>query len=324
MKIIAVLLNPTIDQIYEIDNFYVGGTFKVNRSIIYPVGKGISFSLGIRELTDDSDILKVLACIGKEDIPLYAKFLSTRNIDFQFIEIKGKTRSNKTINDPTKGTTTHVREKGFDLETKDIEILKDIIDINIEEGDIIVFSGSIPPNVKEDIYFDFINQSKSKKVITILDTSSSALIKGVKANPTIIKPNLVELSQILNKPELNEINFTNLKISCINLIQEAKPLLNNNLKIILITLGEHGAICLTKSEAYYGNVKVDSPIDTVGSGDAFLAGFIYNYSKGNEIFDCLKYAIASGAANTLIPGPGIFKNEDMQKLLKNVEIENLN
>ena len=54
MKIIALLLNPTIDQIFEIDNFYVGGTFKVNESIIYPVGKAISFAIGIRELNDDN------------------------------------------------------------------------------------------------------------------------------------------------------------------------------------------------------------------------------------------------------------------------------
>jgi 1-phosphofructokinase family hexose kinase len=324
MKVIAVLLNPTIDQIYTIENFFVGGTFKVNESITYPVGKAISFSLGFRELSDDIDLLKVIACIGKEEIPLYARFLSNRKIDFQFIEIKGKTRSNKTINDPLKGTTTHVREKGFELGEKDIEILKDLIDINIEEGDIIVFSGSIPPNVTEEIYFELINLGKSKGGITVLDTSTDALTNGIRANPTIIKPNLVELSQILSKPELNNIDLSDLTKACEELTDVAKVLLNNELKIILISLGDNGAICLTKSEAYYGNVKVEKVIDTVGSGDAFLAGFIFNFSVGGEIIDCLRYAIASGAANTLIPGPGIFKEEKVKELLRNVIIENLN
>jgi 1-phosphofructokinase family hexose kinase len=324
MKIIAVLLNPTIDQIYEIENFFVGGTFKVNESIIYPVGKAISFSLGISELSDDGDLLKVIACIGKEDINLYARFLSERKIDFQFIEIQGKTRSNKTINDPIKNTTTHIREKGFKLHEKDIEILEDLIDINIEEGDIIVFSGSIPPNVKEDIYYDFINLCKSKDGITVLDTSTSALINGIKANPTIIKPNLLELSQILNKSELNNLDLSDYATACKILIKEARPLLNEDLKIILITLGENGAICLTKSEAFYGNVKIENVVDTVGSGDAFLAGFIFSFSSGKDNFESLKCAIASGAANTLIPGAGILKKEEVKELLKNVILEKLN
>ena len=50
MMIYAILLNPSIDQIYEINNFSIGGTFKVNNNIVYPVGKAISFALAVREL----------------------------------------------------------------------------------------------------------------------------------------------------------------------------------------------------------------------------------------------------------------------------------
>jgi len=320
MKIVPVLLNPTIDQIYEIKNFYVGGTFKVEKIKIYPVGKAISFSLGIREISADLDNLKVLACIGKHDINLYTKFLLERKIDFHFVEIEGKTRSNKTINDPIKNTTTHIREKGFNLVKEDIKILKDLIHKNSEEGDIIVFSGSIPQNVSDNIYADLINLCNKRKIITVLDSSGAALTKGIKANPTIIKPNLMELSQILDLPELNNLDFSDLLNGCKKLVQEAKVLINDKLKIILITLGDKGALCVSESEIFYGYVKVENPIDTVGSGDAFLAGFILNYSLGAELVKCFKNAIACGAANTLIPGPGIFQKGDMLKFLKNIKI----
>ena len=94
MKIIAILLNPTIDEIYEINKFHVGGTFKVTGKIIYPVGKAISFSLGIRELIDKSDIIKVIALIGQNEIQLYSEFLQSRDIPFELIPVKGITRSN--------------------------------------------------------------------------------------------------------------------------------------------------------------------------------------------------------------------------------------
>jgi fructose-1-phosphate kinase PfkB-like protein len=65
---------------------------------------------------------------------------------------------------------------------------------------------------------------------------------------------------------------------------------------------------------------VEKVIDTVGSGDSFLAGFVLNYIKNIDLENCFKCAIACGAANTLVPGPGIFFKKDVEKLLKKVEI----
>jgi 1-phosphofructokinase family hexose kinase len=324
MKIFAILLNPTIDQIYTIHDFHVGGTFQVNDSVIYPVGKSVSFSLGIRELCKDKNIIKIIAFIGEEDISLYSKFLSKRNIAYEFIKIKGKTRSNKTINDPIMGTTTHIREKGFDVTSNEIENLLKLMQADINKGDIVVFSGSIPFNVENDIYYRLINISKKKGAFAILDSNGEPLKIGIKANPEVIKPNLLELSQILNNPEINKLDFSDISKPCNLIVKKAKTLLNQELKIILVTLGDKGAILIERDAVFYGNVKVNKAIDTVGSGDSFLAGFILNYFEKKKIKDCFKNAIACGAANTLIPGPGIFKIEDVKRIIKNVKIFELN
>lgn len=323
MKIIAVLLNPTIDQIFEIEDFYIGGTFKVKNSVIYPVGKAISNAIGIRELSNDLE-LKVIAFIGKEEISLYSKFLTEKGIEFEFIEIKGKTRSNKTVNDPIKNTTTHIREKGFSVEKKALQKLVNLLEIEVNTRDFVIFSGSIPPNVEDNVYYELINKCKNKSALTILDTNGNALIKGLKANPMVIKPNLVELSQVLNNPKLNKLNFSNLIESCKIIVDNTKILLNDELEIVLITLGKNGAILLTKSIAIHGIIHVNKVVDTVGSGDSFLAGFILKLFFKSDLKDCFKCALACGAANTLIPGPGIFKKEDVKELLRKVEIKDLN
>lgn len=86
-------------------------------------------------------------------------------------------------------------------------------------------------------------------------------------------------------------------------------------------MGKEGAILLTNEIALYGNINVErNVIDTVGSGDAFLAGFITLYSKEKELLTCFKNAIAAGAANTLQRGPGFLKYDDYNNLLKKVEI----
>ena len=324
MKIYSILLNPTIDEILEIENFFVGGTFKVKKSITYPVGKAISFSLGIRELDANRNFLKVITLIGKQEKSLYSNFLTNKNIEFEYIEVNDKTRSNKTINDPIRGTTTHIREKGFKVSEEKIKKLKVLLQNHIKQGDFCIFSGSIPPGVDNDIYYKMINTCKNKGAITVLDTNGPALVNGVKANPHIIKPNLVELSQILNEPKLNEFKFSDIIQTSREIVNKAKVLLNKDLEVVLITLGDKGAICLTNDSVVYGNVQINEVIDTVGSGDSFLAGFMLGYFQKKDLTECFKLAIACGAANTLIPGPGIFHIEDVKKIIKKVKIFSLN
>ena len=199
-----------------------------------------------------------------------------------------------------------------------------LLQTNVNKGDFVVFSGSIPSNVEYDIYFRLIDISKKIGSTSILDTNGVPLIKGIKAKPEIIKPNLLELSQILNNPEINKLVFSDIFKSCKLIVKKAKTLLNEELKIILVTLGENGAILIKDGITLYGNVKVENVIDTVGSGDSFLAGFALNYFEKKELYDCFKNAIACGAANTLIPGPGIFKLGDVKKIIKNVKIFELN
>jgi len=320
MKILAILLNPTIDEILEIKDFHIGGTFKVDNKIIYPVGKAISFSLGIRELIDKSDIIKVIALIGENEIKLFSSFLQSRNINFELISVKGITRSNKTINDPINRTTTHIRSIGFSINDVEIEKLRDKVLKNIEIGDFIIFSGSIPLGAPIDIYFRLIKECKKKGVITILDSSEKALLQGIKANPKIIKPNLEELCQIVNQINLSDIKWINFEEELLIIVNNAKLLLNNDLEVILITMGEKGALCITKNEILYGHIALKNVFDTVGSGDSFLSGFIVKYFFHKSIMECFKNAIACGAANTLIPGPGIFKKYDVKRLIKEVKI----
>jgi len=326
MTIFAILLNPTIDQIYEIENFKVGGTFKVQSKSIFPVGKAISFALGVRELAPKNEDLEVVALIGKEDKSLYSHFLELKKIKFNLILVEGQTRSNKTINDPLNNTTTHIREQGFEVHSDSLESVREYLLKIGKKDDICVFSGSLPPNSPTSTYFNLIEGCKKQNIITALDSSGPALIEGVRAHPTIIKPNLKELSQILDKPPLNEGIFQqeNTQEEALEkIIERAKPLIRSSIEILLITLGSKGAICITKNHIFTGNIQLNKVIDTVGSGDAFLAGFILKVFYKKPIKVCFKNALASGAANTQTVGPGILKREIFEKLLDKVKMKEI-
>lgn len=80
---------------------------------------------------------------------------------------------------------------------------------------------------------------------------------------------------------------------------------------IIVTKGEHGAACLSK-EGYSSvpgvSVKVQ---DTIGSGDAFLSGFLSQYFAGANDRECLRFANALGALTATKAGgtPNIDQGE---------------
>jgi len=69
-----------------------------------------------------------------------------------------------------------------------------------------------------------------------------------------------------------------------------------NLEIILCTLGSNGAFCLTQDDAFHYDPGYQISLgDTVGSGDAFSAGFVHYYMNGSTITEALRFGNAAGA-----------------------------
>jgi fructokinase len=64
---------------------------------------------------------------------------------------------------------------------------------------------------------------------------------------------------------------------------------------IVVTMGGEGAMVAKSSGFYYNPGYKVQVADTIGSGDAFLAGFIYQIYNRAPVQDALDYAAALGA-----------------------------
>ena len=72
--------------------------------------------------------------------------------------------------------------------------------------------------------------------------------------------------------------------------------------VLVVTLGSGGAYAYTSAGLYYEKGVAVSVVDTIGSGDAFLAGFIHYYLQEKPTGQALRYANALGAFNALFSG----------------------
>lgn len=90
--------------------------------------------------------------------------------------------------------------------------------------------------------------------------------------------------------------------------RQAKRLLDAGCGTVVITMGEHGSLLMSKSETLHLPSFPVKVVDGSGAGDAFAAGFIVGLLEGWSMTETLRFASAVGgsACTRLGCTPGVF------------------
>ena len=296
--IYTVTLNPSIDYIIETDKFKIGEVNRANKEELYPGGKGINVSLMLNELQVENTALGFLGGFIGEYIE---NTLASNGVNTEFIKLeKGFSRINLKIKNEVEteinGKGPHISEDNLQLLYKKIEKLKD--------EDILVLCGSIPKSLSNTLYQDIISMVAKKNVKVIVDATSNLLLNTLKYNPFLIKPNIHELEEIFDT-----------KIDCIDsTIFYATKLKDMGAENVLISMGKDGALLIdSKGKIYLSNAPYGDVVNTVGSGDSMVAGFISGYLKTKEYKEALKLGASCGSATAFSSGIGEKKLIDILK-----------
>jgi 1-phosphofructokinase/tagatose 6-phosphate kinase len=74
---------------------------------------------------------------------------------------------------------------------------------------------------------------------------------------------------------------------------------------------------------YRARVEEQEARSTIGSGDAFLAGYVAARYGGRAPSECLRFGVACGAESTQHFGAGIIDPDKVERLLGEVEVARL-
>lgn len=306
--ILSVGLNTSIDKAYIVDSFEVGGVTRVKDVISTAGGKGLNVAKTISALGQ-----KVLATgfIGGFSGMFIQQELKKKHIPFEFIHINEETRN--CINIIDKNTHTEFLEPGPNIRDEKINEFINLYKTLVTKCDVITLSGSIPRGLSADIYAELIRIAKNRGKKTILDTSGYLLNEGIKASPTLIKPNKFEAEQLLGK------KLQNLR----DILLAAQELLERGPDIVAISLGSKGVVVADKStkKFYKGTPPKIQPINTVGCGDAMVAGFALGLHKTLALEDSIRYAIAVATAAALSPVTGEVEVDGIKSIMENLALE---
>lgn len=310
-KAICITFNTAIDLVVEVDDFEKGTTFRSTSCVFVPAGKGVDVAIGVAALGRQAI---AAGFVGIENRQVFDG-LAHEGVDPMFVEVPGATRTNITIAEP-KGRETHIQTTGFKITTKHVEQLVSRLEGCLLAGDVVVLAGSLPPGVPSEIYRDLVALFRSKGAFVALDSSGEALAQGVLGRPHLIKPNMQELSGLLNAHVENDD---------LAVLQAAEECLAQGADSAVVTRGRLGALSVEPQRSYKVWVDVGrSAISAgVGSGDATVAGIVYGILEGWTRLESVRIGVAAAAASLFTRFPGRFTRAEAEDVASRVQVQEL-
>ena len=283
--IYTVTFNPAIDYVMQAGEISFGKTNRSQKEEIFFGGKGINVSAVLSELGQNTTILGFTAGFTGEALE---KAVDEMGVKADFIRLK---KGNTRINVKLKGADeTEINAAGPHIEEDELNRLFEKLE-SLKSGDTLVLAGSIPASLPNNIYEQIAKRVPNKGIRLVVDATGNLLQNALKYKPFLIKPNRQELEEIVGK----EIKTEEELISAANLLKE------KGAENVLVSLGAEGAVLLAADGKLYKQSAFKiTAVNTVGSGDSMIAGFLAGYDKGYEY--ALKLGAAAGAATAALQG----------------------
>jgi len=308
--IVTVTMNPAIDKTVDVEGFEAGGLNRIKRMVSDAGGKGINVSKTICKLGG-----KTLATglIGGSAGRKIIDVLNEWGIENDFVTVNGETRTNTKIVDPEIGVT-ELNEPGPMVGECEIAELLNKLESYANEDTLFVLSGSIPSSVSKDIYRIITEKVHAKGAKVLLDADGDLFTASLDAVPDMIKPNRDELERYFGldyRPGEEE------------LIQMGKQFLDRGIGTVNISLGQMGALFLSKDKCYKSDALSVNVHSTVGAGDAMVAAMAYGWELGMSMEENAKLSVATSAGAVTTIGTKPPERELVDELFEKVVLKEI-
>jgi 6-phosphofructokinase 2 len=310
-EIVTLTINPAIDIFVNVARVEPTRKLRCSPPKRDPGGGGINVARVAHRLGGDvTAIYPIGGQIGK----LLQRLLEREDVASLVTPSHVETRENFTAYEESTGKQYRFVLPGSPLHRAEWEAVLDRLASLAERPIFVVASGSVPPGAPDNFFARVARHAKALGAKTVIDTSGIALAAALEEGVTIIKPNLVELTELVAAPlDRDEDRIA----ACRKLAAEGRA------EIVALTLGEHGALLVTAERAWQALPLDIEAVSTVGAGDSFLGGLVAALADGKPLAEAFRVAVAAASAAVLMPGTGLCQPEDVKRLLPQVKIKEI-
>ena len=279
--IYSLTLNPAIDYIMHPENFSLETVNRSKSEEIYFGGKGINVSRVLKSLDIDSVATGFVAGFTGKAIE---DGLECMGIKTDFVRLR---HGNSRINVKVKGKTeSEINGCGPRIDESDFALLLDKLSV-LKNSDILILSGSVPQGLNASVYEKILQKNCLADIKAVVDAEGELMLNTLKYKPFLIKPNLVELSEISGK-QLKSHD---------EIVEYATRLQTMGARNVLVSMAEEGAILIAENgRVYMISAPKGKVVNSVGAGDSMIAGFLKGYLEKKDLQYALKMSVAVGSA----------------------------
>lgn len=308
--ILTVTLNAAIDRTVAVPSFQVGRRHRAVESSSQAGGKGINVARAISRLGRP---VIATGLVGGSTGDRVVEQLQDESVLCDFTRIADSTRTNLAVTDPTTGLQTEINERGPSVTEAELDSFFERFDYLASGARICVLAGSLPPDVDGDTYARMIRDLKQRDVHVLLDSYGEPMSAGLRAGPAIITPNQREAEELVG----HEFESREEMLEGLSELTE----LGAGEAVITLPSGCLASV-LDDGERTFYEVETEAlePISRVGSGDAFVAGYVSALFENATPRECLAYGVACGAESTQHFGAGTVDRARAERILDQVEV----
>ena len=287
--IVTVTPNPSVDRTLAIPALRRGEVLRVTATAVEAGGKGINVARSLTTMAVPAIALAPASDAGA----LTLRELLADSVALRIVPITGDLRVNISLVEED-GTVTKVNEPGPSVAGVDVDPLLDrlagaIAELTTAMDDVawVVVCGSLPRGMPDDFHARLAARMPTSIRVAI-DADRGALRAAVGGRVTLVKPNRAELEELAGRP-----------LPTLGAVREAAAgYLGGSLEQVLVSLGPDGALVVTATTACHAEAPIDDVANTVGAGDALLAGYL----AGGATPAALPEAVAWSVAACRAPG----------------------
>ena len=310
--IITVTLNAAIDKTLAVPNFRLARRHRATEQTAMAGGKGVNVARALKALGQP---VIATGVAGGPTGTRIIEHLTEEAILNDFVRIREESRTSTAVVDPTNGEQTEINERGPSVSETELELFVDKLLYLAKGAGVCVFAGSLPRGVEAGLYARLIEELKRLGVTTVLDSEGEPLRIGTRQGPSVVSPNELEAEELVGHEFADDEDRQ----------VAVREMVGLGAREAIMTLAD-GCLALVEDgerRLYRATLEPLEPVSAVGSGDAFLAGYVAARYAGRPPEECLRFAVACGAESTQHFGAGVVEQREVERLFPEVRVETL-
>jgi 1-phosphofructokinase/tagatose 6-phosphate kinase len=234
------------------------------------------------------------------------------------VRIQGESRTSTAVIDPTSGKQTEINERGPSVAESEFELFVDKLVYLAKGAGVVVICGSLPPGLPIDSYALLVKELRAVGVTTVVDSAGEPLRLATRAEPEVVTPNVLEAEELVGHEFADDADLPAAALEVVEMgAREAIVTRETGCVAVVSDDGERKLCRVTLSPEHVDMTSA------VGSGDAFLAGYVASRYTGSPPEECLRFAVACGAESVQHFGAGVIEPREVERLMGHVELEPL-